>query len=381
MAFLAVALVLALPALPALGWVRAKSDGEEPGHGMNKVAWIGSIAMACALATVALAALQFAPSLPLPAVDGWRLFALIGAYVGTVFYCISRVILAGLTSALHRWSCRLPPETDVPLGHRLILEVCILGGFVVALAIGQLLFYFAYKLGIPYWLFLPLAVGVLPLYQTFLVPWFQFVRTPRTTSRAVVDIAAWLDELRVQLGLPRFRIRVQEGRLANAFATGGLGAHLVVIGGGLLDRMSATELRAVLAHEIAHVAHGHVPRRILPLIVLGATLHVACLVLFVNPLFDRDEWPFLLAGIASAGASGGLFLAALPGFFMHKMEFQADRLAVEILGTGKPLMAALTKLADLNKHPLDAGSWSHPSTQARLDAIRALAPPTATSPA
>ena len=177
----------------------------------------------------------------------------------------------------------------------------------------------------------------------------------------------------------------KKGRLANAFATGGLGAHLVVIGGGLLDRMSASELRAVLAHEIAHVAHGHVPRRILPLIVLGATLHVACLVLFVNPLFDMDEWPFLLAGIASAGASGGLFLIALPGVFMHKMEFQADRLAVELLGEGEPLIAALTKLADLNKHPLDAKSWSHPSTQARLDAIRALAanghePGSATTP-
>ena len=380
MALLAVALLFVLPALPILGWVRFKSGGEEPDHRMNRLAWIGSIAAAAALAMGCIGAWQIAPVFPPFAREGWQLFALYGAFVGMAFYCIFRVIFGGLTGVLHRWSCRLPPETDVALGHRLLVEVCILGGFIGAPTIGNLLLYFAHTLGIPFWFFLPLAVGILPLYQTFLVPWLQFVRTPRTTSRTVADIAAWLDELSVQLGLPRFRIRVQEGRLANAFATGGLGAHLVVIGGGLLDRMSAAELRAVLAHEIAHVAHGHVPRRILPLIVLGATLHVACLVLFVYPLFDRDEWPFLLAGIALAGASGGLFFAALPGFFMHKMEFQADRLAVELLGEGESLIAALTKLADLNKHPLDAKSWSHPSTQARLDAIRALAPPTAASP-
>ena len=93
-------------------------------------------------------------------------------------------------------------------------------------------------------------------------------------------------------------------------------------------------------------------------------------------MFDTDELVYVLAGSGLAGAFAGLFLAVLPGFFMRKMEFQADQLAVEMLGDGEQLVDALTKLAELNKLPLDTKSWSHPSMQARIDAIRGLAPQT-----
>ena len=88
---------------------------------------------------------------------------------------------------------------------------------------------------------------------------------------------------------------------------------------------------------------------------------------------DREGPLSVAAGAALAGAFAGLFVVVLPGFFMRRMEFQADRVAVEMLGDGELLVDALTKLAELNKQPLDARSWSHPTMQARIDAIRALA--------
>ena len=92
--------------------------------------------------------------------------------------------------------------------------------------------------------------------------------------------------------------------------------------------------------------------------------------MFANPLFDRYEVPFIVAAVALVGVSAILFLAVLPGFFMRRMEYEADKLAVEMLGDPRPLVSALNKLADLNKQPLNAKSWSHPPLQARIDTIR-----------
>ena len=376
MQLLAAALVMAPCALLTLVWVRSKSDGEEPNRRTNGIAWTASLAAGSSLALGTLAAVELAPGIPrLPAdLDGWQRGAAVGAMLGLALYLCMRVFVFGVASALHRWSCRLPREFANTFGHQLLVELCALAGFVLTFVLAMSLAFFTEGSNIAVWALLPLCVAILPLYNTLLLPWIQFLRAPRSSSRDLTDIEAWLDSLRRRRKLPRFRVRVQEGRLANAFATGGLGAHLVVIGGGLLDRMSNSQLCAVLAHEVAHVEKGHVPRLVLPLAIVGTSLHVLCVILFANPLFDKDELLFVLAGAALAGAFAGLFLAMLPGFFMRKMEFQADALAVEMLHDGEQLVDALTRLAEINKQPLDARSWSHPSMQARIDAIRGLTP-------
>ena len=372
MQLLAVTVALASCALVALLWVRSKSDGEEPHPRTSGIAWSASFIVGVSLVVGAVVAIDHAPSLGGSA-DGWQPAVYLGALMGLAMYLIMRVFLFGVPFVLHRWSCRLPSETVDTFGHRLVVEIFILAGFVFAFALFLSLAIFTSSI-IPPWALMPLFVAILPLYHTFLLPWVSFFRAPRSTVRDMTDTEAWLDRLRLQRELPRFRIRVQEGRTANAFATAGLGAHLVVIGGGLLARMSQSQLCAVLAHEVAHVVKRHVPRLVLPLTIVGTWLHVLCVVSFVNPLFDREEPLFMVAGTILAGAFAGLFLVALPGFFMRRMEFQADRLAVELLGDGEPLVDALTTLAELNKQPLDARSWSHPTMQARIDAIRALAP-------
>lgn len=378
MELLAVAVALASCALAVLLWIRRRSDGEEPDQRIDGIAWAASFLVGVSLILGTIAGINnidqvlnagFSP-------DRWQLAVFLGAFIGLAMYLLMRVCLFGVSSVLHRWSCRLPIESADTFGHRLLVELFVLGGFVLAFVLTMSLAIFTSSI-IPTWALMPLAVAILPLYNTFLLPWVRYFRAPRSTARDTTDTEAWLDRLRLQFSLPRFRVRVQEGRVANAFVTGGLGAHLVVIGGGLLERMSHSQLCAVLAHEVAHVVKRHVPRFILPLTIVGVWLHVLCVISFVNPLFDTEDPLFVVAGVVLAGAFGGLFLVALPGFFMRRMEFQADRLAVEMLGDGEPLVDALTTLAELNKQTLDAKSWSHPTMQARIDAIRALAPTTA----
>ena len=374
MAILAVAVALASSALAVLLWIRSKADGEEPDQRTQVIVWSASFTVGVSLVLGSMAGVDHLVALsPDFKVEGWQFPVVFGALAGLAMYLWLRVLLYGVSTVLHRWSCRLPKETIDTFGHRLVVEILVLGGFVFAFVVILSVAIFASP-AIPTWALMPFLVAILPLYHTFLLPWAAFLRAPRSSERDMTETEAWLDRLRRQHELPRFRVRIQEGRIANAFATAGLGAHLIVIGGGLLDRMSHSQLCAVLAHEVAHVVKRHVPRLVLPLTIIGAWLQALCVISFVHPLFDREEPLFMVGGAALAGAFAALFIIALPGFFMRRMEFQADRVAVEMLGDGEPLIDALTKLAELNKQPLDAKSWSHPTMQARIDAIRALAP-------
>jgi len=375
MSILAVAASLGLTALPVLVWVHSKSNGEEPGQRVNQLTWIAALVLGAGAALGVLKVMSATVWIwmDFPS-NEWLSSASYGASIGLTMYLSIWVALFRLAAAIHRWSFRLPAEHAANWRDKLLVEVCLLTAIVFGIAFVVVLGHAAATIGLPAWAVAPLVVAVFPLYQTFALPWLMYLRAPRLTSRNIAVIETWLENLRLERRLPSFHVRIQEGRIANAFATGGLGAHLVVIGGRLLERMSHSQLCAVLAHEVAHVVKRHVPRLVLPLTILGTWLHVLCVISFANPLFDREEPLFVAAGAALAGAFAGLFVVALPGFFMRRMEFQADRLAVEMLGDGELLVDALTKLAELNKQPLDARSWSHPTMQARIDAIRALAP-------
>ena len=371
MAILAVAASFALVALPVLLWVRSKSNGEEPGHRINQVTWIAALVLGGGAALGAAEGLLTTiwTWIDLPS-TGWLSSALLGALMGLTMYVSIWVALYKVAAAAHRWSCRLPPDHAASWRDKLLADACLLLGIVVGLAFAMVVGRAAMTMGLPAWAVVPLVVAILPLYQTFALPWITYLRAPRLTSRNIAGVEAWLEDLRLERGLPSFHVRIQEGRQANAFATAGLRAHLVVIGGRLLDRLSESELRAVLAHEVAHVERRHVPRIVLPLVVIGLAMHVTFINSFANPLFDRYEVPFIVAAVALVGVSAILFLAVLPGFFMRRMEYEADKLAVEMLGDPIPLVSALNKLADLNKQPLNAKSWSHPPLQARIDTIR-----------
>jgi heat shock protein HtpX len=68
------------------------------------------------------------------------------------------------------------------------------------------------------------------------------------------DLAARVDRLARQVGLPTPSLAVSPSPVPNAFATGrSQAAATVVVTEGLLDALDGSELDAVLAHELAHV--------------------------------------------------------------------------------------------------------------------------------
>ena len=159
----------------------------------------------------------------------------------------------------------------------------------------------------------PFFVALFPLYETFVLPWVQYARAPSLKTASLPDLEEWIEELRARRDLPRFHVRVQKGPFENAFAVGGLGAYLVVLGDGLVAGLSPTQLRAVVAHEIAHVARRDVPRVLLPLVVVGGTLHAISVVKVSHPLFATFEVWGLASGTILAGLFAGTFMMLLPG--------------------------------------------------------------------
>lgn len=111
---------------------------------------------------------------------------------------------------------------------------------------------------------LPLILGV-----TVVGLALQFVVADRLALRAVgarrVDRDAYpalyarLDRLAQQADLPTPRLAVSPSRVPNAFATGrSQAAATVVVTDGLVETLDDAELRAVLAHELAHVKNSDV---------------------------------------------------------------------------------------------------------------------------
>jgi heat shock protein HtpX len=98
------------------------------------------------------------------------------------------------------------------------------------------------------------------------VVWFQWynsdtfamkaMRAREVTPEQAPELHAVIDRLCALADMPKPRVGIAYTDLPNAFATGRSPNRAVVcVTTGLLDRLSAEEVEAVLAHELSHVAH------------------------------------------------------------------------------------------------------------------------------
>ncbi len=181
---------------------------------------------------------------------------------------------------------------------------------------------------------------------------------------------------------------------ANAFATGAFrNSALVAVSTDIMRQMSKEELRAVLGHEMSHVANGD---------MVTLTLVQGVLNAFV--IFFSRAIAYLLAtsgeGNRRRNSSGAYYLvamvlqlvlgilASLVVFaFSRKREYAADAGSAKLLGSPSPMIAALRRLGNLRPGVLpdslkamgiaDGKSktsiWAtHPSLDDRISALQNL---------
>jgi Zn-dependent protease with chaperone function len=168
----------------------------------------------------------------------------------------------------------------------------------------------------------------------------------------------------------------RKSRTANAAVTGLGRTRRILLFDTLLDQFTAEEIEAVLAHELAHQLHGDIRRGLL---VQGA------LTLGTFWIADRAlGWGAGWLGLAGPADIAGLplfglilvlvSLAALPlaNGWSRRVEWQADRFALETIPDPRAFIGSMERLATLNlaerePHRLEEFFlYSHPAIARRI---------------
>ena len=225
-----------------------------------------------------------------------------------------------------------------------------------------------------------------------------------STGAQVIDspsssTEAWLldtvQDLANRANLPMPEVAIYEGA-PNAFATGASkNSSLVAVSTGLLQTMEKDEIRAVLAHEIAHVQNGDMVTLTL---IQGV---VNTFVIFISRVlaYAADAALNKRENGESAGRSGiyvavsmlceivfGILASVIVAWFSRQREYRADAGAAYLMGSVKPMQKALARLGGLQTQALPdslaafgiAGGnlmalfASHPPLEARIEALNHL---------
>ncbi len=174
----------------------------------------------------------------------------------------------------------------------------------------------------------------------------RVMRAREVTPAQAPELHAVIDRLVALADMPKPRVAVSDSDMPNAFATGRSPSHSVVcVTTGLLRRLDADEVEAVLAHELSHVAH-----RDVSVMTVASTLGVLAGLIMRWGLFfggggrDRNNAVvFIAVWVASIAVYAISFL--LTRALSRYRELSADRAAAYLTGRPSALASALTKIS------------------------------------
>lgn len=186
-------------------------------------------------------------------------------------------------------------------------------------------------------------------------PMAKFACGARVISGNEGSAERWLvdtvEDLARRANIKTPEVAIYQGA-ANAFATGAFkNSALVAVSTDIMAQMTKEELRAVLGHEISHVANGDMVTLTLVQGVLNA------FVIFFSRMLARilsssgenrrsSSGTYFLLVIVLDIALG--FLASLIVFaYSRRREYAADAGSAQLLGTPTSMIAALKRLGNL----------------------------------
>ncbi len=265
-------------------------------------------------------------------------------------------------------------------------------GFAIAVPLLALLLTLMGRAGAYWWLW---AFGVLAvftlvmqvLYPTVIAPLFN-----RFQPLADTALAERVQALMQRCGFKAQGFYVMDGSKrsahANAYFTGFGASKRVVFFDTLLERLSADEIEAVLAHELGHFHHRHVPKRLvsvmgvwlLSLALLGWLMNQQAFYAGLGTMPDLviPNHALALVLLMMVGPVFGFFVSPLTATLSRRQEFEADAYACS-QAPARHLSGALLKLyednaATLTPDPLYVKvHYSHPPASERLAAMHAQA--------
>ncbi|MBO6277086.1 MAG: protease HtpX [Pseudomonas sp.] len=237
------------------------------------------------------------------------------------------------------------------------------------------------------------------LFSLFISKWMakmststQVITQPRT--RHEQWLMQTVEQLSREAGIKMPEVGIFPAYEANAFATGwNKNDALVAVSQGLLERFSPDEVKAVLAHEIGHVANGDMVTLALVQGVVNTFVMFFARIIgnFVDTVvFKNDEGRGIAYYVATIFAELvlGFLASAIVMWFSRKREFRADEAGAQLAGTSA-MISALQRLRSeqgLPVHMPDTMAafgingglkqglarmfMSHPPLEERIDALR-----------
>ncbi len=239
--------------------------------------------------------------------------------------------------------------------------------------------------------------------MNFFAYWFSDKMVLRMYNAQEVDetsapqFYAMVRELAQRAGLPMPRVYLIDEAQPNAFATGRNPENAAVAATtGILNLLSAREIRGVMAHELAHVQHRDILISTISATMAGAISALANFAMFFGGR-DSEGRPANPVATILVALLAPLAASLIQMAISRSREFEADRGGAEICGDPNALADALTKIDRYargipmqvaEEHPATAqmmimnplcggdiaGLFStHPATEERVARLRALA--------
>ena len=243
------------------------------------------------------------------------------------------------------------------------------------------------RMGDSWWLYVwavwvSFSLLLLFIYPSFIAPLFNKFKPLEDAS-----LKARIEALLHRCGFTAQGLFVMDGSKrsthGNAYFTGFGKTKRIVFFDTLIERLTANEIDAVLAHELGHFKRRHVLKRI------ALTFAVSLAFLWLLAQLIHADWFYAGLGVNTQSTAMALllFFMALPVFsfllqplssaYSRKHEFEADAYAAQQTAAGD-LVTALVKLyqdnaSTLTPDPLYSAFYSsHPPATIRISRLQTL---------
>ncbi len=156
----------------------------------------------------------------------------------------------------------------------------------------------------------------------------------------------------------------------------------ILVTDALLDMLTIEELKAVLAHEMAHAKYKHllfyilffagfvvISYGLLDFFFYAIAAHPYFLKVLVDPKPGQMNTLYLTLSVPML-ATLIIYFRFVMGFFMRHFERQADLYSAFVMGTARYTINALEKIAFLSGKIRDMPSWHHFSIKQRVEALQ-----------
>jgi heat shock protein HtpX len=238
--------------------------------------------------------------------------------------------------------------------------------------------------------------------MNFFAYWFSDKMVLRMYNAQEVDAASspylynMVKELAQRAQIPMPRVYLIDEAQPNAFATGRNPDHAAVAATtGILQLLSARELRGVMAHELSHVKHRDILISTISATVAGAISSLAQFGMLFGGSRDGERANPIVSIVVMILAPIAAMLIQMA--ISRAREFEADRGGAEISGDPNALADALAKIDAYARgipmhtaeahpetaqmmimNPLSGGGLrglfsTHPATEERIGRLRAMA--------